>query len=215
MEEKPTENQGNSKALATLKKAIWWRNYAWLALILFLIDIISKWVVEKNIALGDKVTVIPNFFYFEKTYNTYAAFGDWFGTPSAGGQIAIRVVLILISWVMSGVIAYYWFKRLDKKDYLMSAILMTLFAGAFGNLIDRTFYWTATVGFDGVIDFLAFVFWGHPFAIFNVADSCLTIGIIMLIVVLLVRDVKSHKGETASDQKKEQIGDEPKDDHHN
>ena len=92
-----------------------------------------------------------------------------------------------------------------------------LFAGAVGNLIDRTFYWSGTTGFDGVIDFMCFYLQGptnNPFAIFNVADASLSIGIVMLIIVLLVRDIKKEKGQTAQEQKKEQLDNGSKDTDH-
>src|SRR5574344_1465104 len=171
-------------------------SFAWLGVLLFVFDIASKWIVQLNLKNdGNSVAVIKNFWYISLTHNTFAAFGNWFSIDESNTAliITIRIALILISWVMSAVIVYYWSKLLKTNDKLLNAVMALLFAGAFGNLIDRTFYWQGTVGFDGVIDFMCFYLRGPtkaPFAIFNVADACLTIGILMLIVVLLVRDIK-------------------------
>jgi signal peptidase II len=184
-------------------------SFLWLALLLFVIDIASKWAVQLNLSEGQQVALIPNFFYITLVHNTGAAFS--FGA----GAEAMRYVYIVISWVMSIAIAYYWYGYLAKKDRLMNAIFALLFAGAFGNLIDRTFYFPGVVGFDGVIDFLEFYLGGgpsapnsgvNPFAIFNVADSCLTIGVIMALVVLLVRAIKNDLKKTPEEERKEQLG---------
>jgi signal peptidase II len=198
-----------------------WQSFAWMALFFFLFDLISKWVVQTSLKTeGTTVTIIKNFWYVTLTHNNYAAFGGWFGNPSDAGKVAIRIVLILISWAMSAAIAYYWMFKTKREDKMMNAILSLLFAGAFGNLIDRTFYWNGTVGFNGVIDFMEFYLGGgpsmnqngfNPFAIFNVADACLSVGVVMLVVLILVRDIKKEKGKTAEEQRKEQLGDEPKD----
>lgn len=208
----------SEKALKKGLKKVFWKDFlpfasfSWLALVLFVFDIVSKWIIQLNLKTdGTSVTVIKDFWYLTLTHNTFAAFGNWFSIDegNTASVVSVRIVLILISWIMSAVILYYWGSRLDKKDKLMNAIMALLFSGAIGNLIDRTFYWQGTVGFDGVIDFMCFYLLGPtkaPFAIFNVADACLTIGILMLIVVLLVRDIKQGNKETAEEQKKEQLG---------
>ena len=75
-----------------------------------------------------------------------------------------------------------------------------MIAGAFGNLIDRAFYWPKTTGFDGVIDWIIFKFGSWEFAMFNIADSCLVIGIIVVIVKMVVDEIiaardKAKRGE--------------------
>jgi signal peptidase II len=191
-------------------------SYIWLALLLFIVDIVSKWVVQLTCPLDTRITVIPNFFYITLSYNQGAVFGIGQGTLWA------RIIFIIISWVMSFVIFFYWRKHLNKEDHLINAILMLVFTGAVGNLIDRTFYWNSSFNLGsglinaqspgGVIDFLQFYLGGgpsagynsfNPFATFNIADSCITVGIVMLLIVILVRSIKSH-GEDEDDPREEE-----------
>jgi signal peptidase II len=162
-------------------------SYVWLFVLLLLIDILSKWLIQLNFQAGQQIAVIPGFFYIYLTYNTGAAF-------SAGaGLVVWRIIYIVISWLMSGFIAYYYFAHRKDHDPWLNAVLAVLEAGSVGNLIDRTFYWEETVGFSGVIDFLQFYVFGpdnSPFATFNVADSCLTVGVIAAAILLVVRSAK-------------------------
>ena len=211
------------KAVTPEKSKIDWKgflsfkSFAWLGIVLFAFDLITKWVIQGTLKTdGTSVSVIDGFWYLTLTHNTFAAFGNFFSIDEGNTAliVAVRILLIVVSWGMSIVIVWYWGTRLKKKDALLNAIMALLFAGAVGNLIDRTFYWSQTVGFDGVIDFMCFYLRGtanEPFAIFNVADACLSIGIAMLIVVIVIRDYFKNKNETAAEQKKEQLGDDPKD----
>lgn len=168
--------------------------FAIFAGVLLVLDFVTKWLVQ-GLAGENPIAVIPNFFYISKSYNTAVAF-SW------GSSIPIiprRIINILISLIMSGLIIFYWVKSNDEFTNWDRACLMLLSAGAVGNLIDRAFYWSATTGFDGVIDFLQFylgggpgngVSWVNPFATFNFADAYLTIGVIMFIVIFIVESVK-------------------------
>ena len=89
--------------------------------------------------------------------------------------------------------ALFYFKNGAKMKLFMRLALALMIGGAFGNLIDRAFYWHSIVGFSGVIDFLSFEFWGWRFATFNIADSALVVGTILLIVSLLIEDFKKEK----------------------
>ena len=166
---------------------------------LFLLDLISKWVVENCLEVGQMVTVIPNFFYLTKSYNTGAAF-----SLGANWGVGGRILGIAISVLMSGAILWYWIVNNKKIHNLERVCLMLLSSGAVGNLIDRAFYWEGTTGFNGVIDFLQFYLGGgpsapnsalNPFATFNVADACLTIGVVLLIVALVIDAIKNNKND--------------------
>ena len=185
------------------------------ALGLFALDIISKWIVENNCTVNQPIVLIPNFLYITKSYNTAIAF-------SLGEQLGVfgRVLNITISLVMSVVIFIYWYKKRAKFKTLECVIAMLLFAGAVGNLIDRAFYWEGTTGFNGVIDFVQFYLGGgpnapqnfvNPFATFNFADAFLVIGIIMLIILLIVDQVKSTRGtrDDLTIDPRDQVDEEP------
>ena len=170
-----------------------------ISLLLFAIDIITKWVVQSNLAPFEPLEVIPNFFYITLSYNTGAAF-----SLGANWGVAGRVLGILISVIMSTAIGWYWIKKNEEFNTFERAIAALMFSGAIGNLIDRAFYWEAITGFNGVIDFFQFYLGGgpsapsnivNPFATFNVADACLVVGIILFIVELLISIVKDSKND--------------------
>lgn len=172
------------------------------AFALLALDFSSKWIAEGLLEKGVPVEVIPNFLYFTKSYNTGMAFSLGADLPMAVG----RTINILISLVMSVGILYYWILHDESFNGFSRTIAMLLSAGAVGNLIDRAFYWEATTGFDGVIDFVQFYLGGgpeagknpfNPFATFNLADAYLVIGIVLMVVFLLIdliKDMKKNKG---------------------
>lgn len=171
------------------KKSIW-NTYIWLCLLFVAIDQITKWLVVIYVPRGAEIEVIPNFLYISHIYNTGVIFGLGDGTSWG------RPINIAISWLMSFAIFNFWRKGLKKEDHLMNAVLMTLEAGAIGNLIDRTFYWGQNGMPYGVVDFIDLYFGGsptnrghflNPFANFNFADACITVGIILYIVLSLIQ----------------------------
>ncbi len=186
-----------------------------IALLLLLLDLLSKWLVQNLLPLNTPVEVIPNFFYITKSYNTGAAF-------SLGATWGVwgRVLGIAISLVMSIAIIWYWVANNKKLHNFERACLMLLSSGAVGNLIDRAFYWEGTVGFDGVVDFLQFYLGGgpsaphnsvNPFATFNVADACLTVGVILMVVAMIVDLIKNGKNDPdQKDPRLEKKEEEPK-----
>ena len=173
-------------------------SFTWLMVLMFVIDIVTKWVVVKHFGVdtmnagvrhddAEVITIIKNFCYIGGSINDKAAF-------SLGPS---RVVLLIISLVMSaGFIAFYiiQYKKLNTVYKLALALMIS---GALGNLIDRAFYWPSTTGFNGVIDWIIFVFWGWEFAMFNIADACLVIGIIIIIVQMIIDEVKEAKKKAA------------------
>lgn len=197
-----------------MSKTPWWKPkwskrlfiFLGISVLLILADLLTKWAVELNTVEGQPITVIPNFFYITKSYNTAIAFSlgsNW----GVGG----RALNIMISIVMSVAIYFYWITHDHKFRFWERLTAMLLAAGAVGNLIDRAFYWEATTGFNGVIDFFQFYLGGgpnspvnfvNPFATFNFADACLTIGIVILLVILIV--------EMISDARKSGLSKDPR-----
>ena len=186
---KLSETKGASKPrfVWTWKSAFF--SFAWLGILLFGLDLLSKWLIVWNLPLdGTDYPVIPGFFYIEPLTNTGSAYG-------VGGNLSwMRYVFIVVSWAAAAGIPFFWYKGLNKHDNLINIVYMLCFAGALGNAIDRTFYWPSIVGFNGVVDFLS-IHLGNwvPFGSFNLADSCLVIGILLAIVILLVRESKEKK----------------------
>ena len=87
--------------------------------------------------------------------------------------------------ILTGVsiVAFYiFFLFASQKEYKMLKYgLVLVFAGMIGNFIDR-------LAFNYVVDFISFTFGNYNFAVFNIADACLTIGVIMMMVHFLFLD---------------------------
>ncbi len=191
-EKKPLFEKKEAKFEWTLKNIFF--SFLWLAPLLIVIDQVSKWAVVNafNKIEGSSFVVIPEFFSIRLQYNQGSSF-------SLGADIPwMRFVFIAISWGASAGMIWYWIKNLKKKDVLIDAILALCLAGALGNAIDRTFYWEPVVGFSGVVDFLSFKLFGfYNFAVFNVADACLVVGVFALLIVVFVRDIMESKKRNA------------------
>ncbi len=175
------------------------RSCLWLAPLLFLLDLLSKWAViwglgEKvgDTLMGGKVAVIPNFFYLHLTFNEGMAFGIGDGTSWARGIFAA------ISFLGAILLFYFWLRHLKKDDLWANILFCMTFAGALGNGIDRAFYWPNIVGFSGVVDFFEFYIFGPdkaPFAVFNIADALLVLGMIGAIIYFIVAAIKDNQKE--------------------
>ena len=191
---------------AFLKKLPVWAYFFAGAFVLVMIDLATKWIAQNNLTPNARVEVIPNFLYWTLSYNTKIAFS--LGIDGVWG----RVLNIAISLVMSIAIPWYWIVHDKKWTTFPRIIAMLVFAGAVGNLIDRSFYWSATTGFDGVIDFVQFYLGGgpgnpssfvNPFATFNLADAFLVIGVVLMIVYMIVDAVKNRDRSLESDPRLE------------
>lgn len=173
-------------------------SFIWLAILLVIIDVITKVLAMQYLGNGS-VVVIPHLLKFTLIFNNGAAWGF------LGDELVGRIILVIISWVaMIAIIAYFIvkYKTLNK---LMKAILMVILAGDVGNLIDRTFYFNR-----GVVDFLDITDFIPGFGVFNFADSCLVVGILMLCVYFIVLWIKELVKEGKANRIKENKEDDEK-----
>ena len=162
--------------------------------LLFVIDIVTKWIVLKHFGIEamqsgrrsdtGAIPVINNFCYIGGSLNVGAAFSMLYGK---------RVLLLIISLIMTGAFIGYYVFQFKKLATIYKVGLALMISGAFGNLIDRAFYWENIVGFNGVIDWIIFKFGDWEFAMFNIADSCLVIGIAILVVAMIIDEIKAAK----------------------
>ena len=131
-----------------------------IASVAFLIDRITKSIAVNNLFLGQPSKVIPGIFNLTLVLNRGTAFGLFKGWTI--------LFIILSVAVIAGIIIYVL--RNKGIDILLSWALGLILGGALGNLFDR-------LRFGCVIDFFDFRVW----PVFNVADSCLTVGVLILI----------------------------------
>lgn len=155
----------------------------WIAVALFLIaiDQASKLYFEHSFEYLERLNILP-FFDFILVYNQGAAFSML--SDSSGWQ---RWFFIVLGLGAAGFILHLLKK--NKTQPLLCFSLTLILAGALGNVIDR-------IAYGHVIDFFLF-YWGNAyFPAFNVADICITIGAIVLILDEILR-IRRSKQESA------------------
>jgi signal peptidase II len=159
--------------------------YKWflLAGIIVFFDQLTKYLIRQKFELYHSIPVIGDLVRFTYVRNTGAAF-----SMSFGSEMINRIIFILVSIVAIGFIFYYFTKI---KDTFQSIIASLVLAGAVGNLIDRIFLGYVTDFID--CDFPDIIM--SRFAIFNIADSSITIAITLLIIYILFFDKKEKKEE--------------------
>ena len=134
------------------------------ALVVVALDQLTKFLIRKNFKLNESIPLIKNAFHLTYVTNTGSAFGlfknlNWF--------------FVLFSVVVIIMIFYYLRKKIPEKEKFLQFAVGLLLGGTIGNLIDR-------ILIGAVTDFLDFRIW----PVFNVADSAVTISVILLIVLL-------------------------------
>ena len=142
--------------------------YLWLSLAIIIADQISKTLMVNWLDLYERVAVLP-FFNLTLAHNTGAAFSFLAG---AGGWQ--RWFFVLLAVVISAVLVI-WMKRLAASARLEAVSLALIIGGAIGNVIDRLIY-----GY--VIDFLDVYVGSYHWPAFNIADSAICIGAVLLII---------------------------------
>ena len=135
-----------------------------LAGVLLVLDRVTKAWATRTLALGDPHPLIGNVIRLTRVHNTGGAFGVLAGKP--GLFIAVSIAI-----AVAAVVA---FVVLRGKRPVLRLALVFVFVGAVGNLIDRL-----AIGY--VVDFFEVV--GFP--VFNVADSCVTVGAVLLVLYAL------------------------------
>jgi len=135
--------------------------------IVVVLDQISKHLVRQNLDLHTPVRVLGDFFRLTYVENTGIAFGI-----KVGGALPAFTVL---SMVAIGLIVYYFFRERENHLAVRLSLAMVL-GGAFGNLIDRLL-------FGRVVDFLDFGLGRYRFFVFNLADTAVTVGVILYLAL--------------------------------
>ena len=142
--------------------------WLWLSLLAVLLDQGSKLAIASSMQLYQSIPILP-FFKLTYVHNTGAAFS--FLSDAGGWQ---RWFFAGLALVISSVITV-WLARLKPHETLLAVALSLILGGAIGNLIDRLAY-----GY--VIDFLDVYYQTWHWPAFNIADSSITLGVILMLV---------------------------------
>ena len=145
-------------------------NLIWLLLSLLVIavDQYTKWLAVTHLTYAQPVPVLP-FLNWTLLHNTGAAFS--FLSEAGGWQ---KYFFVALAAVFSVVLAV-WLTRLKPSQHLVATALALIIGGAIGNLYDRLIH-----GF--VIDFVHLFYQNWNYPAFNIADSAIVLGAILLII---------------------------------
>jgi signal peptidase II len=143
--------------------------WLWLALGVAIADQGSKLLAEHWLGVHQPVAVAP-FFNLFLTYNTGAAFsflrdaGGWQRWLFAALSVGVSVFIVV------------WLRRIPRDEKWLACALALVLGGAAGNLVDRLFRASG-----GVVDFIDVYYASWHWPAFNVADSAISIGAVMLV----------------------------------
>ncbi len=165
-----------------------YRILAIISVVILALDQATKLYVDANFRLHESMPVIRGFFNLTYVRNKGAAFGIL-----ADNAVRIPFFITVSIVAMLGIL---WYIRRIRNDQKLAVFSLSLvFAGAFGNLIDR-------VRLGEVIDFLD-VFWQrYHWPAFNVADSAITVGVTLLFIDMW-REERKKSAENSADKPKE------------
>lgn len=147
--------------------------WLWLGFVIVILDQWTKFLAVKHLSVNNPHAVI-SFFNLTLTFNTGTAFS--FLTSASGWQIWLLIGLALVVCLLILV----WLGKIPRQANWLAASLVLIFGGALGNLIDRFHY-------GHVIDFIDLHINSWHYPTFNLADSAICIGVVMLIINLWLR----------------------------
>ena len=151
-----------------------------IAALVILLDQASKLTVLDRFREGEQLPVIPGFFNLTLWYNPGAAFSFLAGHDGWQRWFFAGIAVVASVFILT-LLVRHW------EQGLFSGALSLILGGAIGNLIDRLQY-------GKVVDFLLFYRGDWAFPAFNLADSAITLGAILLILDEILRLRRSRKG---------------------
>jgi signal peptidase II len=145
----------------------------WIAVVIVVLDQVTKAIVRSQFDLYEGVPVVPGFFNLTRVHNTGAAFGMLnsmdFPFKTAALAVVAAAALIGLAFFAATLPAVQWLSRLG---------IALIIGGAAGNLIDR-------ISLGYVTDFVDLYWQGWHFWAFNVADAAITVGVALMVLEML------------------------------
>jgi len=156
--------------------------WIWLALLVVIVDQLTKYIASNSLTMFQPVAVMP-MFNWTLMHNTGAAFS--FLADQAGWQ---RWFFSIVAVVVS-VVIFVWIKRLQQHEKWQAIALALILGGAVGNVIDRIW-----LGY--VVDFIQVYYEQWYWPAFNIADSAISIGV----VIIIIESIREYKEERKSNK---------------
>jgi len=142
-----------------------------------LLDQLSKYLIVRFCHMGQSIVILKNIVSLTYIDNPGAAFGFMANTASW-----IRIPFFILITIGAGLIVYAYQRLIPSERNWQRLSLGLIWGGAMGNFIDRVFYRQVVDFID--VEKISFLNYHFPY-IFNVADSCITVGLTLLIVISL------------------------------
>ena len=152
--------------------------WIWLAVVVIVFDQLTKYIASTSLEMYQPIAVMP-MFNWTLMHNPGAAFS--FLADQGGWQ---RWFFAVIAIVVSVVIVL-WIKRLEQHEKWQAIALALILGGAIGNVIDRIW-----LGY--VVDFIQVYYQQWYWPAFNIADSAISIGVVMIIIDS-IREYRAEK----------------------
>jgi signal peptidase II len=146
--------------------------FSWVTVIL-IADQLTKFLVDQTMPLHHSIPIIDDLFSLTYIRNTGAAFGIL-----SGSAAAFRLPFLLLFSTVAIIFIIIMLRRLPDRETGLITALAFILGGAIGNLIDR-------VAYGEVIDFLDFYWSRFHWPAFNLADSFITIGVLITVYYLI------------------------------
>ena len=143
---------------------------------LIVIDQYTKFMVTLHIPINYSVKVVEGFFNLTHIRNSGVAFGIFSDQNSE-----LKPYLLIFVSIIAIIAILIIFHQTGKNKKIVQIGLILVFSGAIGNLIDRVLH-------KEVIDFIDFFIDNQHWPAFNIADSCITIGVMFMLTDMLVGD---------------------------
>lgn len=157
-----------------------WSLFSLLAIVGIIIDQGTKIAIDRSMQLFDSVQIIENFFNITYVRNRGAAF-------SFLSDASWRLPFFIIISIIAALVILVAFRKLRNDQRLAHISLAMIFSGAVGNLIDR-------IRLGEVIDFLDVHWYRHHWPAFNVADSLICVGVILLAIDMMLEEKRLKGG---------------------
>ena len=139
------------------------------SLLVVAVDQFTKFLVLKSLPLNESVSLFPNILYLTYTQNAGTAFGFM-----SNMEALVRIPFFVAITVLAGFIVYLYQRFIPPERLTARVALGLVSGGALGNFVDRMLY-------GKVIDFIDMRYHGFQWYEFNMADSCITIGLLYLL----------------------------------
>ncbi len=151
------------------------------SVLLAVADQILKRIVVSNFKFGESLVIIPGFFNLTYLRNRGGAFSLLAGLPPVWGR-----VFFIVATVGALAFVFYLYRYNPPSNRWSRLSLFLIFGGGLGNLVDRVFY-------GEVIDFILLYYRDFYWPAFNLADSCISVGVVLLAIDIF-RDSDGDSG---------------------